>query len=199
MKKVLSLLLMFVSITVSAQKIAVDKVYEDNSRGIICTNEPCRNFTDRVVMSLALGAVTDQAVSTKYELCLYFSELANATEGFSIPDNAILLIRTADDFVIEAACEQGEEDVFGDVIRVGNTLANMKTVSSIVFVSDEDIVHLCAGIVKVRCQLNSSQLKQEYYENSFKKAKLGDYFKKAKSLIDSALAEKKSGNIREGF
>lgn len=200
MKRLLFLfILCCASLSVYAQKISFDKIYEDNSRGISCTSETCRNFSDRVILSVALGAVTDQESVTKYNVTLLFSELASATEDFSIPDNATLLIRTSDDAVIEAKCEKGETDYFGDIIRVGNTLANMKTVSTIAYVSAEDVDHLSTGIVKVRCHLNSSQLNKEYYENSFKKAKLADYFKKAKTIIDSALCEKKNGNITDGF
>lgn len=200
MKKVfLSFVMAVFAIHLSAQKIVVDKVYSDNSRGIICESQPCRNFSDRVVLSVSLGAVTDQKDLTTYNIMVTFSEIATATDDFSIPDNATLLIRTADESVLELKCQIGETDYFGDIKRVGNTLVNMKTVSSISNITEEQIQHLCSGIIKVRCELNSSQLKQEYYENNFKKAKLSDYFKQAKAQIDSALSEKKSGSITEGF
>lgn len=200
MKKVfLSFIMAAFAISLSAQKIVVDKVYSDNSRGIICESEPCRNFSDRVVLSVSLGAVTDQKDLTTYNIMVTFSEIATATDDFSIPDNATLLIRTADESVLELKCQIGETDYFGDLKRIGNTLVNMKSVSSISNITEEQIQHLCSGIIKIRCELNSSQLKQEYYENNFKKAKLSDYFKKAKVQIDSALSEKKSGSITEGF
>lgn len=200
MKKVfLSFVMAVFAIHLSAQKIVVDKVYSDNSRGIVCEPQPCRNFSDRVVLSVSLGAVTDQKDLTTYNIMVTFSEIATATDDFSIPDNATLLIRTADESVLELKCQIGETDYFGDIKRVGNTLVNMKTVSSISNITEEQIQHLCSGIIKVRCELNSSQLQQEYYENSFKKAKLSDYFKQAKAQIDSALSEKKSGSITEGF
>lgn len=200
MKKVfLSFVMAVFAIHLSAQKIVVDKVYSDNSRGIVCEPQPCRNFSDRVVLSVSFGAVTDQKDLTTYNIMVTFSEIATATDDFSIPDNATLLIRTADESVLELKCQIGETDYFGDIKRVGNTLVNMKSVSSIAEVTEDQIQHLCSGIIKVRCELNSLQLKQEYYENNFKKAKLSDYFKEAKAQIDSALSEKKSGSITEGF
>lgn len=187
------------AIHLSAQKIVVDKVYSDNSRGIVCEQQPCRNLSDRVVLSVSLCALTDQKDFTTYNIMVTFSEIATATDDFSIPDNATLLIRTADESVLELKCQNGETDYFGDIRLIGNTLVNMKSVSSIAEVTEDQIQHLCSGIIKVRCELNSSQLKQEYYENNFKKAKLSDYFKKAKVQIDTALSEKKSGSITEGF
>lgn len=182
-----------------AQKIAIDKTYSDNSRGISCNSEVCRNFTDRVVASFALSLFTNQDDLKQYNVSVSFLEAASVAEEFSIPDNATLLIRTADEAVLQLKCGKGNEDYFGDLVKIGNSLVNMKSVTALAPITEEDLTHLMTGIIKVRCELNSSQLKQEFYENNFKKAKLGQYFTKAKALIEKTAAKKTKGNITEDF
>lgn len=200
MKKLLLTIVCFsLFYSVFGQTIASDKTYSDNSRGIACSTEVCRNFTDRVVASMSLSLLTDQQSTTSYCLSIFFSEVASVQEEFSIPDNATLLIRTSDEAVLQLKCGKGEGDFFGDIVRVGNMFVNMKTVGAVAPVTEEDIKHLQSGIIKIRCELNSRQIKQEFYENNFKKAKLGDYFTKAKVLLDSTAEKKTNGNITEGF
>lgn len=196
---IISLALVAIATSAFAQKIVVDKTYSDNSRGIICNSEVCRSFTDRVVASLALSLVTDQKEISNYNLSISFLEAAAVNDEFSIPDNATLLIRTADNTVLQLKCGKGGEDYFGDLVKVGNTLVNMKSVSAVAPITADDIAHLSTGIIKIRCELKSSQLEKEYYENNFKKAKIGSYFSAAKKILDKAAATKTSGNINDGF
>lgn len=200
MKKILSSIIMLCIVWTSfAQQIQKDYITAKNKRTILCSDEVCRNFTDRIVLSMSLNAVKEQTKDLQYFLSLSFQEIASVREDFSIPKRAKLLIRTKDEAVLELECGSGDEDFFGDLVRIGNTLVNMKKVTAIAYISPEDVSHLCTGIIKIRCELNSAQLDQSYYENSFKKAKLADVFSTEKRIIDNALKETRSGNINDGF
>lgn len=198
MKKLLFTLLALLPLSTFAQKLLSNKVEQDGTRYIICSDEPCRNMSDKIVLSVSLGAMVVEDHSD-YLLSVQFSTAAKPSETLSIPDNADLLIKTADDAVLQLKCNAGDTDELGEVQNIAGMVMNMKIVNTSAKVTEDDIAHLLTGITKVRCTLTSDKLDNPYYEGSFKKAKLAKFLKAEKEIVDQVLATSKSGDITEGF
>ena len=192
-KMLLSLLITLLTMPISAQKIAYDKVEDNGLRLISSESETFRSFSDKVVLSLAVSAtVKDENVD-------YFIDVTlKSSEPISAPANARMLIKTQKGTVLnlEGFSNQTVADNIGDVQSISGIIVKTFTILLPYKISEEDINTLRAeGVAKIRIELDGNKP----YEKSWKKDKIGSFLGKAFDLLKNVAATDKRGSFEDGF
>ena len=71
------------------------------------------------------------------------------------------------------------------------------SITTIMFVTKEDIINLSSGVSKFRIEMNNIDLTNGYFEKTYKYDKIGEKVLQDYRAIDKALKETK--NFEDGF
>ena len=193
MRKVIYfLMLLFATLSASAQKIVDDRVTDSGLRLISCESKPFRSMSDKVVLSLGLSAsVKDGSVQ-------YFLDATLASsEPISAPAGARMLVKTSsgDVLTLTEYSNNTLSDNIGDVKSISGIVVKTFTINAAYALTDEQIQQLLSGITKIRIELNGDS----NYEKEWKKDKISGFLAKEYKTLTEAVATDKKGSFTDDF
>lgn len=193
MRKVIYfLMLLFVTLSASAQKIVDDRMTDSGLRLISCESKPFRSMSDKVVLSLGLSAsVKDGSVQ-------YFLDATLASnEPISAPAGARMLVKTSggDVLTLTEYSNKTLSDNIGDVKSISGIVVKTFTINAAYALTDEQMQQLLSGIAKIRIELNGDT----NYEKEWKKDKISGFLSKEYDILTKAVATDKKGSFSDDF
>lgn len=220
-KKILSILLLFVSILMNAQPpvdnlnklsmnpqkikpgILSDKMDSENKRIIYGKAQMVNNREDEDAEKILLGKPVPTAIATQafYKAGTYGITLNMVrVKKRSIPTNARVLIKTQKDSVIETTVLEGcmAEETLIPVVNISMVTQPYSEPRYKMFCHislDADMINQIyeEGIVKMRIQTD-----QDYYDIELKKDNISQFYYEELLLIEKAVKTKK-GDFTDGF
>lgn len=187
MKKLVLLFISFIcTLYASAQEIEVDKVEQDGTRFIFCSEiNPNKIFDDFKVFPYLSAMITNEG-NTIYDLNVRIP----SPSSISIKKGSILLLKTFKDEIITLYSNNDYEDKVGHYILAFKKLDY--SISPSYTIDETDIRKLKDGIKKIR-----AEFPLETKDKEFSKDKFGKHIYTEYELIKEALTKKK--DITDGF
>jgi len=176
--------------TVQGQTIEFDDYLDDSIKVYSTSSVICRSLTDKMVLSVSLTKYTFRSSHDYYTIKL----TVNTGEHCSIPKDGRVLIKTADDSVIELkSISDAESEIRTDIVS-GIAIKTVQLVGNYV-ISEADLQKMFKGVKKVRMEILPTN-----YEKDFKKDKIGKALQAEYNLLkDKAFSEQRKSNFSEGF
>lgn len=168
-------------VSVFGQKIIHDRIENDGRRLIVTDEFVCRNLTDKVVLSCALSYSEFQEISS-------FNLVANisADHPLEIKEGSRMLIKLFDDSVIELTTFSSSE-THRRKVYAGYIITYIHTMDAFFEITKEQLHNIITkGVKKIRIETFP-----DYYDNVFKKDKLGKQLDKRFQMLEQAISSPK--------
>lgn len=191
-KTILALIMLFTTLSVSAQKIADDTTLDNGTRMVSCELKQFRSFSDKIVLWTGLSAfVTDGNI----EYCLDVK--LNSSKPITAPAGARILIKTTSGDVVEMSefSNTVKEDIAGYLQNVGGVAIKTYTIGLSYKLTQENLDLILSGITKIRIELNG----ESNYEKEWKKDKISEFLNKEYENLTKAVASEKENSFTEDF
>lgn len=188
MKKLVILIVAIIGIAfpITAQEITVDKVEQDGTRFIFCSEINPNKIFDKIKVFPFLSASQTKDGDVIYELMMRIP----SSTPISMNKGAILLIKTGNDEVITLYNNSSCED------KIGTYIASLKStnynITATYTIKEEDLIKFYDGIKKLRFETSL-----DVQDKEFKSDKIGHEIMKEYELIKASLSKQK--NITDGF
>lgn len=179
--------------SVMAQSIESDEVDSKGVRKTIGSLEIVRDFKDRVVFNVGLGAITQYEDGTNLPKTFYYIRVkAVSLSPYEIKRGMALLLKTTNDEIIQLKVVEDFDAVVRDIHEAGGIIYTDYSTVAWYPITEEELYKVCQGIKKIRQEHASATFDKEY-----KKDKIGNVIKLEYAQIKSALKKQKS--ITDGF
>lgn len=163
------------------QKIVHDRI-QRNGEHLIMTDEfVCRNFTDKIVLSCALSYFEFQDESS---LNLVTKLVSNYP--IEIKEGSRMLLKLFDDSTIELKTLNNDKKDIPEM-NVGIIVSYVYTVNALFDITKEQLYNIITkGVKKIRIETYP-----DYYDNTFKKDRLGKQLGTRLALLEKAISSPK--------
>lgn len=189
MKKSIHLLsFLLICLTTTAQTIVSDEVTSDGVRHIHGSLEIARDFKDREVFSIGLGAIQTPDSVVDFLLSVKVIEMG----PYHIKKGNVLLLKTFEGEVVTLSAMDDFDASVRDVHNVNGYVYSDYSTIAIYPITKQQILSLIKGVSKIRQETFTGTHNKE-----FKKDKMGDILKEEYILINKSLRTSK--NIYDGF
>lgn len=188
MKKLAIIIIAVFSIvfSISAQEITVDKVEQDGTRFIFCSEINPNKLLDKIKVFPFLSASQTKEGEVIYELMVRIP----SSTPISMSKGAILLLKTGNDEVITLYNNISCED------KIGTYITSLKcmnyNITPTYTIQEEDLMKFYDGIKKIRFETSL-----DVQDKEFKSDKIGSAIIKEYELIKASLSKQR--NITDGF
>lgn len=188
MKKLALLFISFIcALYASAQEIEVDKVEQNGTRFIFCSEINPNKLVDSFKIFPYLSTMMTKEGATVYNLIIRIPSEA----PISIKKGSVILLKTFNDEIITLYCNSDYEDKIGKYIG-GALHTTVYNISPSYTIEEIDIERFRDGIKKIRVEFPL-----ETKDKEFSKDKFGKHIYTEYELIKEALTKKK--DITDGF
>lgn len=190
MKKLTSfIILFFACLTAQSQTIEYEANLNDSTRAYSTSSEICRSFTDKMVLAVSMTKIAMTSGRYYYYLRLQVS----SSEACSIPKGGRVLIRTADDSVVELkSSSEAESELHTDFVN--GIKIKTSQISANYIVSEADLQKMFKGVKKLRMEISPTN-----YDKTFKKDKIGQVLFAEYNLLKDKKYNDAKSNFSEGF
>lgn len=189
MKKILLVMMFSLAFaTMANAQIIKNTLDSDGNRFITCEKLNVRSFTDKIVTYVNLGYMNNQ---------YYLSFQFDALNPLSIEKGGRVLIRTENGNVLTLTINSSDKDNIGTIETAGNMVLRNYSITTIMFVTKEDIINLSSGVSKFRIEMNNIDLTNGYFEKTYKSDKIGEKVLQDYRAIAKAIKETKK--FEDGF
>ena len=179
--------------SVMAQSIESDEVDSEGIRTTLGSLEIVRDFKDKVVFNVGLGATTRYVDEFDFTKTFYYIRVKTVSlSPYEIKKGMILLLKTTNDEVIQLKAVEDFDAVIRDIHDGGGFVYSDYSTVAWYPITEDELYKVCQGIKKIRQEHSRATFDKEY-----KKDKIGNVIKLEYDQIKSALKTKKS--ITDGF
>ena len=179
--------------SVMAQSIESDEVDSEGIRTTLGSLEIVRDFKDKVVFNVGLGAITRYVDEFNFTKTFYYIRVKTVSlSPYEIKKGMILLLKTTNDEVIQLKAVEDFDAVIRDIHDGGGFVYSDYSTVAWYPITEDELYKVCQGIKKIRQEHSRATFDKEY-----KKDKIGNVIKLEYAQIKSALKTKKS--ITDGF
>ena len=181
--KIILVLLFFIGNLVPAfgQRILYDRIENDGKRIILTDEFICRNLTDKIVLACSLSYFEFQEDSS-------FNLITNISTDYplEIKEGSRMLIKLFDDSVIELTTSLNSKSERHKVYA-GVIITYIHTMDAHFSITKEQLHNIITkGVKKIRIEIFPY-----YYDNVFKKDKLGKQLGERLQILEQAISSPK--------
>lgn len=160
------------------QKIIHDRIESDGKRLITTDEFVCRNLTDKVVLACSLSYFEFKEYSN-----IHLVTNISADHPLEIKDGSRMLIKLFDDSVIELTSSL-DTKTHRQKIYAGAIITYIHTMDVYFYINEEQLNNIITkGVKKIRIETYP-----EYYDNVFKKDKMGKQLGERLQILEQAIS-----------
>lgn len=162
----------------TAQDVKVSFITNDDDSSISSEQIICKNFTDRMTLSVSLSKVL-QGEDSYYNLVSHLL----SRKPITIPYNGRMLIKLEDGSILELKCQYGHHSDVTTTVENGAIVENFIVYENY-RISEADLAKLFDGVKKVRIELDD-----DVYDKSFRKDVIGEALHRSYNSIENCVLD----------